>query len=333
MSGTRRRGQTLILMFFMMIALIGVMALTLDFGFVLLARRQMQTGVNAAALEGARDIGGAGRENARDVIRSVYDGNGGGSAVNNRFSFVYRPDPQLNVDNEVHGDLVAGRYDPAADHGEGSGYTRADLIPDASGDAFLARLRRTHDPDSLDAVAGVSSRGGGLPLMIGHLAWFAATPPDADYSIRRDGVTVRATAIANQSIAMRVWPTASVEVYGAIAFAVRASDLGSAVPTIQTTAAALTTVGQAATLIGSGSPRESGYLAVIDSIDGTDRVVGFTLHSGPGDVRLPNASTRMQDAWGVLGGLTASERSLIEQSQDVIRPQLLKVPALVRSVR
>ena len=34
-----RRGQSLVLMFFVLVALIGLMALTLDFGFVLLARR------------------------------------------------------------------------------------------------------------------------------------------------------------------------------------------------------------------------------------------------------------------------------------------------------
>ena len=53
----RRRGQSLVLMFFVFVALIGVMALTLDFGFVLLARRQMQTGVNTAAKEGLRGQG------------------------------------------------------------------------------------------------------------------------------------------------------------------------------------------------------------------------------------------------------------------------------------
>ena len=78
----RRRGQSLVLMFFVFVALIGVMALTLDFGFVLLARRQMQTGVNTAAKEGLRGQGLTDydandeelrRTNARILLRLAYD--------------------------------------------------------------------------------------------------------------------------------------------------------------------------------------------------------------------------------------------------------------------
>ena len=77
-----RNGQSLVLMFFILVALIGVMALTLDFGFVLLARRQMQTGVNTAAKEGLRGEGLTAydtnneqlrRTNARDLLRLTYD--------------------------------------------------------------------------------------------------------------------------------------------------------------------------------------------------------------------------------------------------------------------
>ena len=78
----RRRGQSLVLMFFVFVALIGVMALTLDFGFVLLARRQIQTGVNTAAKEGLRGKGLTDydandeelrRTNARVLLRLNYD--------------------------------------------------------------------------------------------------------------------------------------------------------------------------------------------------------------------------------------------------------------------
>ena len=69
----------MILMVFMIILFAGILALTLDFGFVLLARRQMQTGVNSAAREGLRGKGDPSisetdrRSAARDVMRLAFD--------------------------------------------------------------------------------------------------------------------------------------------------------------------------------------------------------------------------------------------------------------------
>lgn len=77
-----RRGQSLIVFFLMLIVMVGIMALTMDFGFVLLSRRQMQTAVSGAALEGTRlredaDNPGVdqGRENAQKLIQNVFDDN------------------------------------------------------------------------------------------------------------------------------------------------------------------------------------------------------------------------------------------------------------------
>jgi len=235
-------------MFFILIALIGVMALTLDFGFVLLARRQMQTGVNSAAVEGLRGQGLAAfdangeqlrRNNARNVLRLTYDddfdlsgntttlgagidssliqGNGFqsttigpanttlGEDLANRSTFIFRPDNyELNQANERHGDMVTGTFDPAAVHTEALDYVRLDFDPTASNSAsFLARMRRTHDPDNLDEVAGVSSRGGGLPLLLARAGWMNEDA-SAAYSVRRDGVTVRSTAIADGVVARSV---------------------------------------------------------------------------------------------------------------------------------
>ena len=190
-----RKGQSLLLVFLMLLAIIGVMALTLDFGFVLQSRKLMQTGVNTAALEGLRnydtdqDGTGDGRQNAATLMRNVFDddmepstnqttigagidsslvqgngyrqtvlGNGTGarSLFENRSSFIYRPDPQLNTLNRAEGDMVRGDFDEAAsDHREFSDYQRNDFTVDETGDstsAFLVRLRRTHDPDGLDRL-------------------------------------------------------------------------------------------------------------------------------------------------------------------------------------
>ena len=76
MALDRRRcrvGQSLMVVMLLLLVMASVLALTLDFGFVLLSRRTMQAGVNTASLEGARDIDEEGRENARILMRNVYD--------------------------------------------------------------------------------------------------------------------------------------------------------------------------------------------------------------------------------------------------------------------
>ncbi len=259
----RRCGQSLILMFLILVALIGVMALTLDYGFVLLARRQMQTGVNAAAKEGLRGMGDPAtseldrRESARELLQLNYDDDfdltanntnvgagidssliqrdpskppgdelyaytiGGadttlGQDLANRSNFVYRPNNfQLNEGNEIHGDMVVGQYVDSLGasprpisgdlHEEFSSYQRMDFRTSdetdyetsEGDDAFLVRMRRTHNPDGLDEVADVSSRGGGLPLLLARGGWMNAEDASTPYSVRRDGVTVRGTAIAS----------------------------------------------------------------------------------------------------------------------------------------
>ncbi len=121
------------------------------------------------------------------------------------------PDLQTNAGgNSAPGDLVAGTFealDPALPgnpdwHREDAAYARTDFAPAApfespDAPALLARLRRTHDPDGLDEIAGISSRGPSLPFLFG-LGTAALTPVDpAAYDPRRDGLTVRATSIAD----------------------------------------------------------------------------------------------------------------------------------------
>jgi len=351
-----------------MIALVGVLALTLDFGFVLLARRQMQTGVNAAALEGLRDIDGQGRENARDLMINIYDDNfdpsenettigagidksliqgdgyqsvtigaGEGLPVTlaNRSQYIYRPNPELNTGNEVHGDFVRGDLVPGQPPNEPPTYQRTDFIPNPTGNAFLSRLRRTHTPNGLDQVPGVSSSGGGLPLIIGNLAWFAATDPQAGYSIRRDGVIVRATAIAEEQVAVRVWESNDNRFYSPLPYVISKDNLlaiqsnGNPNP--------FTTVGELVKppLVPATPPADPGYIAVYANFPGGDFVIGFRLHDPDNAGLQHNASPRLQDAWSQYVLLSNDDQNAIRAFHD---PQsnslgLLKVPALVRSVR
>jgi hypothetical protein len=171
----------------------------------------------------------------------------------------YKPDLQLNQLNQVHGDMVSGRFcytpDPVPSEGpvhelqdvvctepqRGSGtYARNDFNPNPTSpgpppglnecpapddpvptpwpvpgtgslagvddSAFLVRLRRSNEFEDLGGQmeAGVGSSGPSLPLTFGKAAPIFGDDPTSEYSVRRDGVTVRATAIASIRPAMHV---------------------------------------------------------------------------------------------------------------------------------
>lgn len=170
---------------------------------------------------------------------------------------VYKPNPQMNQQNRVYGDMVSGRFcyvtDPHPSEGreyevqdlvceqpqsaEGD-YARNDFNPNAApptgpatlaecpapddtppdpwpaggtgslanDDAFLVRLRRSNDFQNLPGrqEESVGSSGPSLPLTFGKGAPIHGDDPARDYSVRRDGLTVRATAIAAIVPAMRV---------------------------------------------------------------------------------------------------------------------------------
>lgn len=122
----------------------------------------------------------------------------------------YLPDLQPNAGNEAFGDLVAGTFtavDPANPgnpvwHVEDGLYQRPDFTAaDAAGSpsapAFLARLRRTNDRLGLDNQVGVSSAGPAIPYLFGLGSGVLSTDDPEVYDPRRDGLTVRATSIAD----------------------------------------------------------------------------------------------------------------------------------------
>ena len=360
-------------MILLIIALVGVLALTLDFGFVLMSRRSLQTAVDTAALEGARDIGGAGREHARDITRNVFDddldptannttlgagpdqslvqrdaqdraqlGLGTGDALDNAADYIFRPDPQLNEGNEQHGDFVRGDYsvNAATNFSESSSYVRDDFTADTNGGAFLARIRRTPQrsgiANPLDRVAGESSSGTGSPLLIGHLAWF--TTPSSGYDIRRDGVMIRATAIADDTAIVNVGSANHPSLYSAIPYALSSDD-----NQWYQIAAVRNTVGEVAQLVDSdpsdadidptnfAAITDVGYAPVLWQLNGSQYVVGFQLLD-QGQTRMPNASPRMADAWQTLSALSDADRDAIVQRHQELADSIEKVPALVRSL-
>jgi hypothetical protein len=72
--------------------------------------------------------------------------------------------------------------------------------------AFLVRLRRSNEFRDLagGTETGVGSSGPSLPLTFGKATTIQGDDPTSEYSVRRDGLTVRATAIATIRPAMRV---------------------------------------------------------------------------------------------------------------------------------
>jgi Putative Flp pilus-assembly TadE/G-like len=149
---------------------------------------------------------------------------------------VYKPVLELNQSvNAVNGDLVSGTFGYTTAPGEDSSYVRTDFVPNpstpspstglagcepvpdpwpepptsgpltsAADSAFLVRLRRTKDfnPDGgPENAPGVASSGPSVPLLFGR---GAAISGEDGYVPQRDGITVRATAIAQARPAMRV---------------------------------------------------------------------------------------------------------------------------------
>jgi len=100
--------------------------------------------------------------------------------------------------NLKEGDIVAGNYAYQATSGpvEDADYTRNDgFVPSATGDALLVRLRRSDSVrDPLAREAGVSSSGPTLPFLFARGSLIQ--PSTSGYNPRTDGITVRATAIA-----------------------------------------------------------------------------------------------------------------------------------------
>jgi hypothetical protein len=235
-SVARRRGAVFVLFALFVFVLLGLTALTVDMGLARVTQVEMQNAADSAALEGlrGRDYADADpeltrRESAAELTSWCFDDDlgatstdalhlgagptfvlSGGSGGSNASQFldvsassVYKPALQLNLGNEIHGDMVAG--DPLFSTSpsyllENNDYVRSDFdTQDLNGngklDAFLVRLRRTRDAQGLDQVPGVSSKGPTLPFLFG-LASFLTPSSGSNYDPSFDGISVRATSIA-----------------------------------------------------------------------------------------------------------------------------------------
>jgi hypothetical protein len=406
--------------FFILIALAGVLALTFDYGFVLLARRQMQVGVSSAALEGLRGQGDPKYDDNNQLLRrnraktllqlnfddnfdltennttigagidsslvnrvqpvnpsfeyqtELGDGSGTANLLANRANYIYRADDfELNVGsvsgtdpNEIQGDMVVGQYvgDPPQRgiecregeslrlHEECFSYVRndfrtsdeSDFDPIDGENAFLVRMRRT--PDPADEKPGVSSRGNGLPLMMGHLSWMNFEQPSGSHDIRRDGTIVRATSIAAARPIVCVFASSDPAVYPLLPYSVLTDgtwrdttleDLytkNPAAPTVnlQPLRSGIGTEVSAGSTITEPTDLD-GYVPLVINVDGADRIIGFRLFVTTGG-RSRSDSPRLQDAWPSLPTDSEDRQAVIAANRNATF-NLDAAPALVRTVR
>src|SRR5258705_5586972 len=139
---------------------------------------------------------------------------------------VYKPNLQANLDNAPEGDMVRGQFCYNADpvrsedvayemqdtvcgqpqRGAGA-YARNDFNPGgANPNAFLVRLRRSNEYQDLEGRTDpdVGSSGPSLPLTFGKATTIHGDDPAATHWVRRCGLTVRATAIAETRPALHI---------------------------------------------------------------------------------------------------------------------------------
>lgn len=123
------------------------------------------------------------------------------------------PGLELNAGDAPEGDMVQGTYglnsafgsaNPGEYGDETASYDRRDFVPASGlpqGDSFLVRMRRSADWLGLDNQDGISAAGPPLPFLFGRgsLVQMNADPSanPSGYSPRRDGLTVRGTAVAS----------------------------------------------------------------------------------------------------------------------------------------
>lgn len=232
-----RRGAVAIQFAMLTFAFFGIAAVLIDMRLAVHAQQLMQHAADSAALEGLgrreATVPPNMRQAASDRVQVCFDDdldpsngdpmnfgagpvidlvNGIGPDNSSAQLVVGTPPvldvvPELNTGNAVHGDIVTGTFDPlATTHVENSDYTRSDFTPAAAPPgrgAMLVRMRRTPDRFGLDQIPGVSSSGPPLPFLFG----FGSTMHGdgvSGYDPRTDGVTVRATSIADARRAVQI---------------------------------------------------------------------------------------------------------------------------------
>ncbi len=238
-------GAVMVLFALLLVGIFGLLGVVIDGGRLRVTKQQLDAGAEIAVLEGLRFKDSEGdvirRQRAVTAMALQWDddldpsngdalGLGAGSlpvvvgaqplggkiiaatAVADR---VWKPagELQANLGNAMHGDMVAGSFQPGQLPTEDDAFQRADFVPLppgststelASSDAFLVRLRRATDRLALDRQSGVSSSGPAFEWLWARGSAWQEPGPGENTQSRNDGFTMRATAIASSERALAI---------------------------------------------------------------------------------------------------------------------------------
>lgn len=199
--------------FLLILGFCALAALSVDLGYVTLTRVQMQNAVDAAALEGLRYrdeptlTAEERRARAAEFAGGYFADNGtattgagpeiglsAGVSDLNALQTIeslgyYKPALKANPANEPGGDVVTGSFAAGQPGVENAAYERLDFT-NAGDRALLVRMRRSNE--EFDNIT--RSGGPALPFLFGRVT--TMQPNASGYNPRIDGITVRATAIA-----------------------------------------------------------------------------------------------------------------------------------------
>jgi hypothetical protein len=258
--------------------------------------------------------GGVGDLNARQLIE-----------LNS--PFLYQPGLNANTANAAEGDIVRGAFTYTTFATENSAtdpnapYRRNDFQPLAAGSAFLVRLRRSNETDIPGGTSGTA-----IPLVFGLGSTIQPNP--TGYSIRKDGITVRAAAIADARNALRL----GAPVVNGVSFI----EWTSAATTVNVIGIApVTTVGEASIPQATASTGDQ-IVAIYDAIAGSSpatRVIGFGRANVTGSTgsRLP-ASLVPNGTRHLVGNVAALSETAWQQvlARNASLSASVLAPVLVR---
>ena len=357
---SHRAGYTLVFFAMLMFALMGLAALVIDIGFARLTQRQMQTAVDSAALEGLRGKGTKSAADRQKAAREIAD---------------------WHFDDDLNPAFDDGAFD------SGSGQFGAGPVVEFTGGAgdptLVASQTMSVDPDNPvykpEFVNGVVSaegfqvamqRGGtGIPdadvYAVGRsLPYLFARGSMINRQLIQDGITVRATGVAGARPATAVGVDIPGVVAGAQRFALREATWSllpvndgdpmtddSVVVTVDgvnlgSTSTPMRRLGEMIML--SPTPEAaSGFVAIFDDIQGTNRVIGFGLAGitveSPTQVRITslcvdggiiaaeNATAKLGLVAPEMIGLSESEQAeLLMKNHDLDDDDVVFVPVAVR---
>ncbi|EGF24770.1 conserved hypothetical protein, secreted [Rhodopirellula baltica WH47] len=351
----------MILVVILLFALFAIAGLLIDIGMARLTQAHMQSVSDAASLEGGWQLAmGADQTTTRIAVvdraaemseswgphrielEDGYDLNDDGkpesSQTINRDTFgdPVRPMLDPNVDNDLEGDIVLGKYMvnevPDELPGQPMGYDRHAFEPDViDPNSVLVRLRRTGEDD----LAGGTSAE--------RLTYLWSCGSLLDFGLKGDGIAVRSESIAKLAPVVAVGTAVNSSLPTAINAAIELVDVRAEQFT-NVTLLRPEDPFQIGSLVTEGEPEDGvGYLPIASSVmlGGASeiRVVGFMLASVQDDDVTPMTLSDMgyerTNATANLGWVTyplSHDLLLVHQSlSDVEGDFIACAPVLVRS--